>query len=64
MYAGKIDLLRSALFAAGMLLAVSGCSGRAREPLTLSVVHINDVRSTTRFNGNIVRAGLNYHFDN
>ena len=23
---------------------------------------VNDVRSTTRFNGNIVRAGLNYHF--
>jgi outer membrane immunogenic protein len=23
---------------------------------------VNDVRSTTRFNGNIVRAGVNYHF--
>ncbi|MCF8477023.1 MAG: outer membrane beta-barrel protein [Pseudolabrys sp.] len=23
---------------------------------------VNDVRATTRFNGNIVRAGLNYHF--
>ena len=23
---------------------------------------VNDVQSTTRFNGNIVRVGLNYHF--
>ena len=45
MHAGMIKLFRSVLFAAGVLPALIGCSGTAGEPLTLSVVHINDVHA-------------------
>lgn len=45
MHAGMIKLFRSVLFAAGTLLAAAGCSGTAGEPLTLNVVHINDVHA-------------------